>query len=108
MMITKRSVDRAVNRALKTLIGAVPAIPYVMRSRRRTPVAVYVLGGLGIALAGGIAALMLLSPRTRSRALHAARGAYDKVNERIVHRREAAADAANGLVERLEPSTSGV
>lgn len=102
MMITKRQINRTMDRVLKGLIGAMPAIPYIMRSRRRTPVAAYVLAGVGVAVIGGIAALMYLSPRTRTRALNAARGTYDRVNERIAHRRGEAAEAVNGLVERIE------
>ena len=106
MMINKRKIDRAVNQVVKNLIGALPLIPYLTR-RRRTPVAAYALGSIGLALSG-IAALMYLSPRTRSRALGAARGTYGKVNERIIHRREkritGAPASKNG--ERVEPPTT--
>jgi hypothetical protein len=110
MMITKKKINRNVNRMLKALVAGMPAIPYVMRSRRRTPIAAYVLGGLGIAVASGLAALMMFSPRTRSRALHAAKDTYDKVNERIIHHRVRGESApmSNGLVERIEQSTTGV
>ncbi|MBX3205972.1 MAG: hypothetical protein KF764_12950 [Labilithrix sp.] len=102
MMITKRKV----NRLLKSMAAAMPAIPYLMRSRRRTPVLAYVVGGVGIAIAGGLAALMLLSPRTRTRALSAAKDTYGKVHDRIGHL-GASADAppmSNGLVDRREHS----
>jgi hypothetical protein len=104
MMLSKRQIDRGLDRALRALIGAVPAIPYVMRPRRRTPVAAWVLGGVGIAIAGGLVAVMLLSPRTRSRTLNAARTAYGRMNERIGRRAQGDAGAANGLVERTESS----
>ncbi len=108
MMLSKRRLDRKMDRVLKTMLGALPAIPFFMRSRRRrAPVAALVLGGIGIAIAGGIAALMLLSPRARSRTLNAAKTAYDKVNEKVIHGKGGAIDAANGLVERLEESTHG-
>jgi hypothetical protein len=102
MMLTKRRMDRGLDRMLKTLIGVLPAIPYVMRRRRGPPVAAWVLGGLGIALAGGVAAVMLLSPRTRSRTVNAARTVYARVNERV-----RPSDLANGLVERIEESAPG-
>ena len=111
MMIKKTHMQRSVNRVLRSLmraLPALPAIPYVMRSRRRSHVAAWVLGGIGLAAASGIAALMLLSPRTRTRALNVAKETYEKMNERIIHQREKAAEAANGLVERIEESTSGV
>jgi hypothetical protein len=111
MQITKRNINRNVNRMLKVLLGAMPAIPYVMRSRRRTPIGAYVLGGLGIAVAGGLTALMFFSPRTRSRALHAAKDTYEKVNDKIIHHRIKGSDVApmsNGLVEREEHSSTGI
>jgi len=100
--INTRQIDRTVNRVLKNLIAVLPAVPYLTR-RRRTPVAAYTLGSIGLALSG-IAALMYLSPGTRSRALGAAKGTYGKVNERIIHRREKRIEGAppsNG--ERVEP-----
>lgn len=101
MMIKKRQIDRTVNRVLKNLIRVLPAIPYLTR-RRRTPVAAYTLGSIGLALSG-IAALMYLSPRTRSRALGAAKGTYGKVNERIIHRREKRIESGPPDGERAEP-----
>ncbi len=82
-MISKKNI----NNVLKGVIAAMPAIPYVMKSRQRTSIAAYVLGGLGLAVAGGLLALMFFSPRTRHRALNAAKGTYGKVNERISHLR---------------------
>jgi hypothetical protein len=104
MMITQRKMKRV----LSGVLAALPALPYVMRSRRRTSIAAYVLGGVSVALAGGIAAVMLLSPRTRNRALVAARGTYDKVNDTISQIRSHRADGlpmSNGLVDRGEYST---
>ena len=98
-------------RALQGIVRALPIIPYFVK-RQRTSVATYVLGGVAIAIAGGLVAAMLLSPRTRSRAIGAARGTYDKVNEKISHlrRRDAGvAPMSNGLVEGGElTSASGI
>jgi hypothetical protein len=44
-----------------------------------------VLSGIGLAVVGGITAVMLLSPRTRRRALVAAKDTYGKVNQRMSH-----------------------
>lgn len=102
MITTKRKV----NRALQRVLTAMPAIPYIMRSRRRTPIAAYVLGGVGFAVAGGIVALMMLSPRMRRRALHAAKDTYDKMQGRITLRRHArdrdmeSPPMSNGLVDQ--------
>lgn len=82
-MIWKKNI----NRVLAGMIAAMPAIPYIMKSRRRPSVTAYVLGGLGLAVAGGLVALMFFSPRTRSRALNAAKDTYGNVNEKISHLR---------------------
>ncbi len=110
MNISKRQVQRKMNRTIKALLGALPAVTMMMRSRRRTPVAAYVLGGIGIAIVSGVAAVMFLSPRTRSRALNAAKDAYAKVNETVIHKRAELADAANGLVEsqRMQEPSPGL
>jgi hypothetical protein len=109
MMINKKSINRRVNRALEDIAAAMPTIPYIMRPRRRPPIAAYLLGSIGIAVASGIAALMFFSPRMRSRALNAAKDTYGKVNERLIHRRTTVVEAApmsNGLVERVEESAT--
>jgi hypothetical protein len=101
-MITKKRI----NHVLEGVIAAMPAIPYIMKSRRRTPIATYVLAGVGLALVGGIVALMFTSPRTRSRALGAAKDTYGKVNDKISHLRHGVAPMSNGLVERIETATT--
>lgn len=98
--------QRKMKRVLSSVITALPAIPYIMRSRRRSNVAAYVLGGIGVAIVGGLAAVMMMSPRTRRRALNVAKDTYGKVNDTISqlksHRDEL---GANGLVDRGEYST---
>lgn len=83
MMISKKSV----NKVLKSAIAVLPAIPFLAK-RRSSPVLGFVLGGIGVAVAGGIAALMFVSPRTRNRALGMAKDAYGKVNSKIEHARD--------------------
>lgn len=105
MMITKKNI----NRVLKGVVAAMPALPYIMKSRQRTPVTAYVLGGIGFAVAGGIAALMFFSPRSRHKALNVAKDTYGKVNDKISHlrsSRDEAAPMSNGLVEGSEYSTT--
>jgi len=77
-MISRKNIDKV----LEGAIAAMPAIPYIKPRRRRT-VLPYVLGGIGLALIGGMAAVMLLSPRTRSRAMDMAKNTYGKINEQI-------------------------
>ena len=105
MMITKKNI----NRVLKGVVAAMPAIPYIMKSRQRTSVTAYVLGGIGFAVAGGVAALMFFSPRTRNKALNVAKDTYGKVNDKISHLKSTNKDGApmsNGLVDRSEYSTT--
>jgi hypothetical protein len=96
-MISKKRI----NKVVKGVVAAMPAIPYIMKSRRSTSIASYVVAGIGFAVAGGLCALMFLSPRTRSRALNAAKGTYGKVSDKIGHLREgrhAEQPMSNGLV----------
>jgi hypothetical protein len=108
MMVSKKNM----NRVLNGLIAAMPAIPYIMKRQRSSSVASWVLGGVGLAIAGGIAAVMLLSPRTRTRALTAAKDTYGRVNEKVSHlrhREQNEAPMSNGLVDRGEyPTTTGL
>lgn len=102
MMINQKQMKRV----LSGVISALPAIPYIMRSRRRSSVAAYVLGGLSVAVVGGLAAVMMLSPRTRRRALNVAKDTYGKVNDTISHyKHREEGIGANGLVDRGEYST---
>lgn len=98
----------SLNKILKTVIAAAPAIPYVMK-RRSTPIAAYIVGGVGFAIAGGLAAVMFFSPRTRNRALVAAKDTYGKVNETISHLRHpehANGIVSNGIVDRGDYSAT--
>lgn len=107
MMLSKKTV----NQFLKGMIAAAPAIPFVM-SKRKTPIAAYVLGGLGIAVAGGIAALMFFSPKTRTKALMAAKNTYGKVDSKISHLRNGKVETpiTNGIVDHddYHPVTTGL
>jgi hypothetical protein len=88
MIISKKHMSRL----FKGVIAAMPAIPYALKrqyvlKRQRGPIASYILGGIGLALVGGIAAVMLLSPRARDRALYAAKDTYGKMNRKVSHLR---------------------
>lgn len=74
--------NKTFNKVLKGVIAAMPAIPYVTK-RRSSMVMPFVLGGIGVALVGGVAAVMFLSPRTRYRALDVAKNTYGKINTQI-------------------------
>lgn len=97
-MISTKNLDKI----LKGAIAAMPAIPYITK-RRSSMVLPLVLGGIGVALMGGMAAVMYLSPRTRYRALDMAKNTYGKLETQITHLRAKAegAEASNGLSNGL-------
>ncbi len=87
MITTKMLSKKNINTIIKGVTAALPAIPYVLKARQRTSVTAYIVGGVGFAVAGGIAALMFFSPKTRTRALTAAKDGYGKVSDKISHLR---------------------
>lgn len=66
---------------LRTAIRMIPEIPYV--NEKRPSVLPFVLGAVGVAVAGGIVALFVFSPKTRTRALGIAKDTYGKVQDQI-------------------------
>jgi hypothetical protein len=107
MKVSNLKINYRLNRIMRGLVSALPVLPLVMR-RKRTPIAAYVLGGIGIAIVGGVAAVMIMSPRTRNRALSAAKDTYGKVNDRVHElRSRGESPMSNGLVDRSEYSVSG-
>jgi flagellar biosynthesis/type III secretory pathway M-ring protein FliF/YscJ len=97
------------NRMIKNALRAMPEIPYI-NERRSSAVLPFVLGALGVAVIGGIAALMVFSPRTRHRALGAAKDAYGKVQDqlgrsRIGEKLGVRPDVSNGLASSEGMST---
>ena len=62
---------------LNNVLRALPAIPFI--APKKTSVVPFVLGAIGVAAIGGIAAVMIFSPRTRYRALDIAKDGYGKV-----------------------------
>jgi hypothetical protein len=104
-MISKKTF----NTVLKSAIAVMPAIPYITK-RKSSMVVPFILGGVGMALVGGVAAVMFLSPRTRYRALDIAKNTYGKINDQITHLRggEIAGEQplANGLASEHGAATS--
>ncbi|MBS2019958.1 MAG: hypothetical protein JST00_44250 [Deltaproteobacteria bacterium] len=78
---TTNKVIRNVTRAMPKALAGV-SIPFV--ARKRTSVLPYVLGAIGVAIAGGIAAVMIMSPRARHRALDVAKDGYGKVKGQAI------------------------
>ncbi len=66
---------------LRTAIRLLPEIPYI--NRKQSSVLPFVLGAVGVAVAGGIAALFVFSPRARTRALGLAKDTYSKVSDQL-------------------------
>lgn len=113
-MLTKKKLDSV----LKGVIAAMPAIPYIMKPKK-APIAAYVIGGLSFAVAGGMVALMLFSPRTRTKALSAAKDGFSKVKggirhlrpaSNLLHRHDEPGDLSNGIMNHddFQPSTTGL
>jgi hypothetical protein len=75
------STNKTINKVMKNVWKAMPELPFV--ARKSSPVLSYVLGAIGVAIATGIAAVMVLSPRTRYRAIDVAKGAYGKASDKL-------------------------
>jgi hypothetical protein len=63
---------------LEDLRAIVPFLP-----QKKTPLLPFVLGGLGVAVVGGIVATMILSPGTRKRASAIATEGYDVLHDKL-------------------------
>lgn len=110
--ISKMMTQKNLNSVLKGVIAAMPAIPYIMKPKK-TPIAAYVIGGVSFAIAGGLAALFFFSPKTRTKALTAAKDGYSKVSDKISHLRPVSSimnghvetgELANGIKSDYQPS----
>jgi hypothetical protein len=73
------------NKLVKNILRAMPAIPFIA-PKKKTSIAPFLLGALGVAVFGGVAAVMIFSPRTRYRALDIAKDGYGKVRGQIDQR----------------------
>ncbi|CAN5887396.1 hypothetical protein BH11MYX4_BH11MYX4_69100 [soil metagenome] len=72
------------NKLFKNILRALPAISAIpFLAPKKTSVFPYVLGAVGVAVVGGIAAVMIFSPRTRYRALDIAKDGYGKVRGQL-------------------------
>lgn len=80
------------NKLINNVLRALPAISLLRRRRRAAMMPYYIAGALGVAIVGGITAVMLLSPRTRNRTLGMAKDGYGKVRGQLGHL---------GIAERL-------
>jgi hypothetical protein len=69
------------NKLIKNVLRALPAIPYF--APKKTSSLPFVLGAIGVAVIGGVAAVMAFSPRTRYRALDVAKDGYGKVRGQL-------------------------
>ena len=70
------------NKLLNNVLRALPAIPMLWPTKK-TSVLPYILGAFGVAIVGGITAVMLFSPRTRNRTLGIAKDSYGKVRGQL-------------------------
>lgn len=72
------------NRVIKSALRALPEIPYV-NEKPKASVLPYVFGAIGFAVVGGVAAVMFLSPKTRTRALDMAKDGIDRAKDTLSH-----------------------
>jgi hypothetical protein len=87
--------------------GIMTALPVAsLLRRRREPVLPYILGGIGIVIAGGMVAVMMISPNTRKRAMLAAKNTYGKMSTRVEKLKNA--DALNNYIEQKDYPASGL
>lgn len=97
---------------VKGAIAAMPAIPYIPYfTKKKSMLGSYVIGGIGVALVGGIAAVMFMSPRTRYRALDVAKNTYGKMSSQIASQissmRTHDSSVSNGMSNGLSNGMSG-
>jgi hypothetical protein len=96
-----------IQNVIKGVISALPAAMPIVIRRRRPSLAPYILGGLGFAIAGGAIAVMLLSPRTRKRALLVAKDTYGKMNAKVGHLRQSVPNGIAGPSGIVDPKDYG-
>lgn len=77
-------VGMNIDKVLKNVLGSIAvSSQYPFVSRKSAAVFPLVLGAVGVAIAGGIAAVMIFSPRTRTRALDMGKGVASKIQGQI-------------------------
>jgi hypothetical protein len=73
-----------IDKVLKNVLGSIAvSSEYPFVSRKSAAVFPLVLGAVGVAIVGGLAAVMIFSPRTRTRALDMGKGVASKVQGKI-------------------------
>ncbi len=71
---------KLIRKALRNIPDLPFEIPFLAR---RSSIVPYVLGAIGVALVGAVAAVMVFSPRTRYRALGVAKNTYGKMQDQL-------------------------
>ncbi len=107
-------------KVIQNVFGSLSISPSFPFFSRRSSVMPLVLGAVGVAVIGGLAAVIILSPRTRRRAIEAAKSTASKIGARAqggarmggIGRREDRVTQPNGLAAEHGASgygsTSGV
>ena len=113
--ISRMMTQKNLHSVLEGVIAAMPAIPYLMKPKK-TPIAAYVIGGVSFAVFGG-SRRSSSPPKTRTKALTAAKDGYSKVSDKIGHLVRSAAPSpltsraarlANGIQNREYQTTTGL
>ena len=74
------------NKFLDNVLGSVAvSSEFPFLSRKSSSALPIVLGAIGVAVVSGLAAVMIFSPRTRTRALDVAKGTASRIQSQIGH-----------------------
>ncbi|MCL2776404.1 MAG: hypothetical protein FWD73_00260 [Polyangiaceae bacterium] len=84
-MISAKSIQKDADKFLRNATHALPVLSALafMRKRERTRLIPWLLGAIGVAAFGSIAAVLIFSPRSRDRALGAAKDAYGRISDQF-------------------------
>jgi len=88
------------NKLIKNVLRALPSIsiPALFAPKKTSSILPFVLGAVGVAFAGGIAAVMIFRPRTRYRALDIAKDGYGKVKGQSAHSASSTVNRSAGVM----------
>jgi hypothetical protein len=84
-MMSAKSIQKDADKFLRNATHTLPMLSALtfMRKRERSRVIPWLLGALGVAALGSIAAVFLFSPRSRDRALGAAKDVYGRISDQF-------------------------
>ena len=84
-MISAKSIQKDTDKFVRSAAHALPMLSALafVRKRERARMIPWLLGAIGVAAFGSIAAVFIFSPRSRDRALGAAKDAYGRISDQF-------------------------